>query len=316
MSEAISLCGFNCGICPAYKSNLISDEDRATIDEGWKKFHRSRGWIYQQPYCEGCFNTSEKAPLWSSCPIRKCALTNNVETCGNCLDFPCPRIRNMISITTAIAERTRKEGTEEDFQKFALPHLNEARLEEIHQKVRKPKDTEVQPVYTTTAFPSNLNTTLSKPHLEPDQFITALKLLHSILESIMALHCWTPGGREQELKRHKENAKFLWAMGRHATLLTNQDGPLLEITTKEIKKHLKYGKHKTKRNLQELAKHGIEGDYIGDTVRLRFTEKLETAIILQQYIRLLLENNSKRKAYSKFWKADMDVFSGTPTRQS
>lgn len=312
MNEAISFCGFDCGICPAYKPNLKSDEDRDKIDEGWKKFHKSPGWTYKQPYCEGCFTNEKKAPLWSSCPIRKCVLTNNVENCGFCLDYPCPRISNMIHITTVIAERTRKEGTEEDFQKYALPHLSKARLEEIHQKIdRILQDSEIQPINTSTEkFPSNLNPeTLSRTQLESENFTEALRALHSTLKSIMTLYCRTPGGREQELKRHKDTAKFLWVIGRHGTLVTDEGGPSLEITTEKIKEHLKYGKGKIKRSLQEVTQYRIEGNYIEDTVRLRFTEKPETAIVLQHYTRLLLKNNSERRAYSKFWKADMSVFS-------
>ncbi len=33
-NEAISLCGFNCGIYPAYKLNLKIDKDRVKVDEG------------------------------------------------------------------------------------------------------------------------------------------------------------------------------------------------------------------------------------------------------------------------------------------
>lgn len=312
MGEAISLCGFNCGICPAYKLNLKSDEDRVKIDEGWKKFHRTRGWLYKESYCEGCFNVPEKAPLWSSCPIRKCVLTNNVENCGNCLDYPCPRINNMINATQLIAKRTRKNGTQEDFQKFALPHMSKSRLEEIHQKFTKTiQGTEFQPVNPSTiSFPSKLNPeTLTETQLEPEKFSKALRSLHSTLESIMTLHCRTPGGREQELKRNKDNAKLLWIIGRHGKLLANEDEPSIEITTEEIKNRLRYGKYKVKRKLSELVKYGIDGNYLDDKIRIRFTEKPETTIALQLYTQLLLENHSERTAYSRFWKADMNVFS-------
>lgn len=312
LDDAISLCGFNCGICPAYKPNLKSDEDRVKVDEGWKKFHRTRGWTYKEPYCEGCFNTPENAPLWSNCPIRKCVLTNNVENCGYCLDYPCSRINNMIHATQLIAKRTRENGTQDDFQKFALPHLSKSRLEEVHQKVSKTiQGAEFQPVNTSTiSFPSKLNPkTLTGTQLEPEKFTEALRSLHSTLESIMTLHCRTPGGREQELKRNKDNAKFLWVIGRHGKLLGNEDELSIEITIEEIKKYLRYGKYKIKRKLPELVKHGIGGNYIDDKVRIRFTEKPETAIALQLYTQLLLENHSERTAYSRFWKADMCVFS-------
>jgi hypothetical protein len=133
MSSAISLCGFNCEICPAYKLNIKSEKDRESVDEGSKNFHKTRGWVYKERYCEGCFKISGKNPLWASCYIRRCVLLNDVENCGYCLDFPCPRIKNIIRATKSIAKRTKDNGTQEDYQKFALPHLNESRLKQIHQ---------------------------------------------------------------------------------------------------------------------------------------------------------------------------------------
>ncbi|MFX1511178.1 MAG: DUF3795 domain-containing protein [Promethearchaeota archaeon] len=312
MNEAISCCGFNCGICPAYKTNLNSDEDRLKVDEGWRKFHRTRGWVYKKPYCEGCFTIPEKIPLWSNCYVRRCVLANNVESCGQCLDYPCPRIKNMSHATNVIARRTRKDGTQEDFEKFALPYLNAARLKKIHQKfIKTVQDTVFQPINTSTVnFLSNLNPeTLSKTDLEPGYVTEVLHNLHTVLESLMTLHCKTPGGQEQEIKRNKENTKFLWIIGRYGTLLTDTDEPSIEITFETIKKNLKYGKYKTKRKLQELTRHNIEGDSFKDKIRIKFSEKSETALVLQHYIKILLENYKERTAYSKFWKADMSIFS-------
>ncbi len=311
MNEAISLCGMNCGICPAYKTNLKSDEDRLKVDEGWKKFHRTRGWTYKQSYCEGCFNIPESPPLWSNCYIRKCVLNNKVENCGFCLDYPCPRVTNISHATNNIAKRTRKTGTEKEYEKFALPYLNEPRLQEMHQKIIKTvQDTVFHPINTSTlSFPPTLDPkTLSGTKLEPKKFKVALQNLHAVLGKIMTLHCKTTGGQEQELKRNKDNAKLLWVIGRYGTLLTDNDIPSVEITLEDIKKRLRYGKHKTKWKLQELTVHGIEGDYLEDRIRIKFLEKPETSIVLQNYTKLLLENNSERKAYSKFWKGNMGIF--------
>ncbi len=125
----------------------------------------------------------------------------------------------------------------------------------------------------------------------------------------MTLNCRTSEGREQELKRNKDNIKFLWVIGRHGKLLDNEDDLSIEITTDKIKKNLRYSKYKIKRILPELVKHGIDGNYINDKVRIRFTEQPETTIALQLYKQLLLDNYSERTAYSRFWKADMSVFS-------
>lgn len=311
MNEAISLCGFNCGICPEFKDNLKSDNDRIKVDKGWKKFHKTQGWVYKEHFCNGCFNIPEKPPLWSTCFLRKCVLTNNVKNCGYCLDYPCPHIKNMIRIINKIAERTKKSGTQEDFQLFALPHLNETRLDEIHNLfIKTVKKNDFKPVNPFTVnFPSILNLkTLSGLGDDPKKIQEALQNVHSTIESILSLRCKTPGGQEQEIKRKKENIKFLWIIGRHGKLLTDNDEFSIEISKEGIKNYLKYGKNKTERKLQELTDHGIEGNYLKDKVRIKFTNKLETAVVLQKYIKILLDNNSERSAYTKFWKADMSIF--------
>lgn len=302
MNTKISLCGFNCGICPAYKSNIKLDEDRLKVDAGWKKFHKTRGWIYEEEYCQGCFNFPE-TPLWSGCYIRKCVLTNNVENCGYCPDYPCPRIENMIHITKKIAERTNKEGTHEDYQKFGLPFLSEPRLEKFHQEYKKLNPpSEDHPLDTITVdFPPNID----------ERFASESKMLqdlHSTLKSILALHCKTPGGQEQELKKNKEVLKFLWIFGRYGNLITDNNQLKVEITPKELKKYLKYGKWRTQRKLQELVTHGIDGHYTSDKVYISFTKNSQLASSLKNYVQDLLKNNNERTAYSKFWKADMNLF--------
>jgi hypothetical protein len=301
MNQKISLCGFNCGICPAYKTNIKSDKDRAKVDEGWKKFHKTRGWIYKENFCQGCFNAPE-TPLWSGCYIRKCVLTNNVENCGFCPDYPCPRIKNMIHITKKIAERAKKEGTLEDYQNFGLPFLSEPRLEELYQEFIKTIVTESQPLNTITVdFPPKINQKYASES-------RILQDLHATLKSILTLHCHTPGGQEQELKKNKEILKFLWIFGRYGNLITDNNQLKVEITPRELKKYLKYGKWRTQRKLEELGRHGIDGHYTSDRVCISFTRNYQLASSLKNYVQNLLQNYKERTAYSKFWKADMNLF--------
>lgn len=310
MNDAISVCGFNCGLCPAYKPNLKSEEDRLKVDDGWKNFHKTRGWVYKDHHCEGCFNDPQQAPLWSSCPLRKCVLGNKIDNCGYCLDYPCPRLNNMTRVINVIAERTRKTGTEDDFQKFVLPHLSQSRLDEINQKFMESQPTDYHPVNTTTIrFPAQLNPkALAEAALNVQEFQTALHNLHFLLESIMTLHCRTIGGQEQELKRNKEIAKFLWVIGKHGKLRVKDEGCSIEITPVTIKNQLRYGKYRLQRKLEELSRFQIESSYSEDMVTIRFSEKPETAIVLQKYMQFLLEKYKERTAYTKFWKADMWLF--------
>lgn len=252
----------------------------------------------------------EKTPLWSTCPIRKCALGNNIKNCGYCLDYPCPRVNWLIHATNLIAERTRKEGTQEEYERFALPYLNKARLDEIHERVgRTTTGMEFKPVNNSTlSYPSRLNPkALSGTKLKPHELQETMQKLHSKLESMMTLHCRTLGGQEQEMKRRKEGLKFLWVIARYGRLIVD-DSPLIEVAEEQMKKQLKYGKHRINQKLQELADYGIEGNYIENKIEIKFTEESKVAVAIQHYIQLLLKNHSERTAFSKFWKADMGVF--------
>jgi hypothetical protein len=158
----------------------------------------------------------------------------------------------------------------------------------------------------TIKFPPNINQEfLLQSQIEDPEY---LQSLHSYLESVLTLQCRSPGGQEQELKQKKELLKFLWIIGRYGNLITDNDKPSIEITMKELKQYLKYGKWRTQRKLDELAPHGIDGHYFSDKIGIKFTKNYQTTILLQKYIQILLENNSERSAYSKFWKADMNVF--------
>ena len=310
MPERISLCGFNCGCCPAYKTNLDSEEDRARVHEGWKKFHRTRGWSYEEPHCQGCFSDPDTPPLWKSCPTRKCALMNKVENCGTCLDYPCPRIGWLSNAGKVLAERTRKEGTEEDFERFALPHQSRERLEEIHKRVLESRDTmEPQPVNTTTMpLPGSLDPgTLAGAGLGQEKAEEALEVLHTVLTNMMDLHCRTPGGREQEMKKRKEDVKVLWALGRHGELEGDPD-PGIGVPLEDLASHLRFGKYKLKRMLRELAAYGVESELKEDRVRASFSRNPWATILLKHYTRLLLEEHGERAAYSRFLKADMSAY--------
>ena len=129
MGDLISRCGMNCGICPAYRENIKSDEDRIAIDKGWKKFHGTPGWNYDRLYCEGCLPDEKAAILFTNCWLRRCTFLNEVENCGYCLDYPCPRINNMISIMRGIERRTIETGTPDNYEKFVKPHLIKDRLD-------------------------------------------------------------------------------------------------------------------------------------------------------------------------------------------
>jgi hypothetical protein len=57
-----------------------------------------------------------------------------------------------------------------------------------------------------------------------------------------------------------------------------------------------------------LEDHTIKADIIDDRITINFEGYPETAFTLKKYQNSLLEENSERTAFSKFWKADLSIF--------
>lgn len=72
MNTKISLCGFNCGICPAFKPNIRSEEDRLKVDESEKE--------YDSLEIEESSNIIEFGEI--SCP--NCGYLDEGIYCSNC----------------------------------------------------------------------------------------------------------------------------------------------------------------------------------------------------------------------------------------
>ena len=72
-----------------------------------------------------------------------------------------------------------------------------------------------------------------------------------------------------------------------------------------MKNKLKYGKYRITQRLQALKAHQIEGELLEGKIKLKFAHNPEVVLVLKKYIDKLLETNTERSSYSKFWKADM-----------
>jgi len=306
----IALCGFNCSLCPAFQANLKSEPDRIEVDTGWKKFHHSKGWIYEANYCQGCSTSPEFKPLWSGCPVRKCVRLNQVDNCGCCPDYPCPRINNLIHVCHLIAERTREKGTATDFEKFALPYQNQKTLNRIHQqylssltKTKSPSVTKVTLPLPAALKPESFIST----QLNPQEFFEGVRHLHTILEDMLTIYCQTPGGQAQELKRNKDTAKLLWTIGIYGETTGAAENLQVTISFQKVKETLGFGKYKLKQKMKDFSKHKIDSQLFADHLKIYFPQFPITALVLQHYTQRLIQAYGPKKAFSHFWKADLQV---------
>ncbi len=316
MVNIISVCGFNCSKCPAFKDNISGEQDRKKVDEGWKKYHRTKGWVYDDPYCLGCFANKIIEPLWRKCYIRGCAIQNEVKNCGYCADYLCNRLSYLINHMEKLAKSAREIANKEDYSKFAEPYLGKERLDKIHKDaISQNSIKETPPVVEAADFPADLNF-LSEIYLEKinrESHERGLKALYGILKNLLTLKSNTPGERDYERKRIKELTKILYFIGKDGKIIEEKDNTYIEISLDSIKNSIKKGKFAIRSRLDKLESHGIVFEFTEDDskIKMSFSEEhkgLPISYVLKAYIQFLLENNGERKAYTLFSNADMSQY--------
>ncbi len=81
-------CGMYCGCCPIYRAAHDRDEKRI-----FEISFRTRCTI-DRIQCEGC-GTPNRFALSTGCIFRKCAAGRDLESCGDCPDFPCDTLQGL-----------------------------------------------------------------------------------------------------------------------------------------------------------------------------------------------------------------------------
>ncbi|MFH1035442.1 MAG: DUF3795 domain-containing protein [Pseudomonadota bacterium] len=99
MPARIAYCGLDCALCPAYLATSRQDQGlrRCTARE-WSRVHDS-SIEPRQINCLGCQQTAgPRFFICHQCFIRVCGLARGHETCADCQDFPCPRLKRLLDL--------------------------------------------------------------------------------------------------------------------------------------------------------------------------------------------------------------------------
>lgn len=85
MKKYIAFCGLDCETCEARLATANNDEAlRREVAKKWSELNGVQI-TPEMINCTGCRVSGVKTPYCSSlCPIRRCALSRTVETCGDC----------------------------------------------------------------------------------------------------------------------------------------------------------------------------------------------------------------------------------------
>lgn len=112
MSDYIAYCGLDCEACEARIATINHDEKlRASVAEKWSALNG----VEITPamiHCSGCRIPGEKTPYCDSlCPIRQCALSRSVTTCGMCSEMEsCEKLGAITSNNTEALHRLKHES--------------------------------------------------------------------------------------------------------------------------------------------------------------------------------------------------------------
>ena len=122
-------CGCDCFICPTYKNNIKTIEDRQKCSSGWSKFLNIKLSPEKLRACDGCsVPDSERKVYYLNCKIRKCAIVNEVDNCAYCSGFPCDELLDVHSLQKIrnredYTKTTGKEISKTDFTPWPHSHL-------------------------------------------------------------------------------------------------------------------------------------------------------------------------------------------------
>ena len=113
MNEYIAYCGLDCEACEARRATIKDDHAlRRKVAKEWSELN-SAEITPEMINCTGCRVPGVKTPFCDSiCPIRQCAVSKQMETCGSCPDMKSCEKLGMITGNNADALQ-RLEKTQE-----------------------------------------------------------------------------------------------------------------------------------------------------------------------------------------------------------
>ena len=89
--EMIGYCGYSCHLCAARSDDLAV---RQKLVDGWRKIFGHQQYTAENVRCDGCRNDGRHAD--KACKARPCAIEKSVESCAQCAEFPCDKMKYLV----------------------------------------------------------------------------------------------------------------------------------------------------------------------------------------------------------------------------
>ena len=223
MTNLVSKCGIDCGVCPwgPYPRKNITPEQFEQLRNKGKQL---LGYMPIKTPCATCQTPDEKIPKTSKLPSKKCLIRQCVDksriiNCAYCSRFPCDTLKGTAGLWSrqSIETKLGAQLSEEDYHSFVEPFEGLNRLVSIRSSLKP--DEIVEPPKATLSkikivdFPDNL--------LLKDT--SSLKAVHNLLKNLqdssLGLQNTDTFAQLHKLENHKAHImRFLWILANYGKL--------------------------------------------------------------------------------------------------
>ncbi len=128
--EILTKCGYRCDLCLAYKKNVEKKDERSKLSDGWHAIYGFRI-EPEKIICEGCVSSENPILIDKNCPVRPCAIEKKIETCAECEDYICDKLKQRIVNRSELEEKLGIKLTDGEYKSFVLPYESKPRLDKI-----------------------------------------------------------------------------------------------------------------------------------------------------------------------------------------
>lgn len=125
--EILTKCGYRCDLCLAYKENVEKQDQRAILSGGWYDIFGFRI-EPENIFCEGCVSCESPILIDKNCPVRPCVISKNLETCAECEEYICDKLKGRIVEKRNFEEKLKRNLSGFEYDNFVHPYESKAGL--------------------------------------------------------------------------------------------------------------------------------------------------------------------------------------------
>jgi len=103
--KMIGYCGYNCHLCSARSDD---PETRQKLVDGWRRIFGHTQYTVGNVRCAGC--RSDGITADRHCRARPCAVSRKLDSCAECEEFICDKVRQLMSCQHQLVLNHMPEG--------------------------------------------------------------------------------------------------------------------------------------------------------------------------------------------------------------